>query len=347
MTYLPFGVTTIRIVGEPEQWIPMTLQWQKKPLATEPDIFTCGAALVSEEPNRKTYISHVVVHDPAGAAKKVQQYYDMGIRDIKLYWRLRYPELISALHKANELGMNVCAHIDRKVTLRDSVVQLGVKDLEHLHPYGMELLTNEALQEVQDSLRKYYPSQKGVFLGWEMEVWTKLGLNNPKMDNSIALLKKHHVSLTPTIHIFGQALGLSYIKGPVTIENGGLNTTDFTPVQLKRCLKGYSIMMSYLRKMYDEGVQLNIGTDCPGAGQAVLSEMLLIHETGIPMKDVLKMATLNNAKAIGRSELYGSVEKGKRADLIIFDTNPLEKPEGLTGKKIVVKDGIEYNHMIK
>src|SRR6202012_966641 len=118
------------------------------------------------------------------------------------------------------------------------------------------------------------------------EVWRQVGRNNGKMLHSIGLLKKYHASLTPTIHIFGQALGLSYIKGPVLIENGGLNTEDFSPEQKRRCLAGYDIMLSYLKKMCDTGIPLNIGTDCPDGGKATLSEILLIHNRGISMASV-------------------------------------------------------------
>jgi hypothetical protein len=338
-TYLPYGVTTIRIVGEPESWIPMTLDWQYHARSNEPDIYTCGAALVSKEDNRKTYINHVVVDGPDAAEKKIQQYYDEGIRDIKLYWRLRYPEFTAALNKARALHMNVCGHIDRKVTTRDSTVVLGLREFEHLHPYGVEILTADELQAVQAFVNRQYGSGKGSFLGWEMEVWRKLGRNNARMLHSIDLLKQYHASLTPTIHIFGQALGQSFIKGPLNIENGGLNTEDFTPAQRARCLEGYAVMMSYLKIMYDKGIPLNIGTDCPDGGKAVLSEMLLIHQAGIPMRRVFAMATLNNARAIGREKMYGSIDKGKKADLLIFETNPLQNPNGLIGEKTIIKDG--------
>jgi imidazolonepropionase-like amidohydrolase len=339
-TYLPYGITTVRMVGEPESWIPMTLDWQQHPTATTPDVYTCGAALVSKEEGRKTYINHVVVNDPQEAAKKVREYYDKGIRDIKLYWRLRYPEFTAALHQAEILHMNVCAHIDRLVTKRDSVLALGLKDIEHVHPYGIETLTAEQLQQVQNTTAQYYPVTKGGFFGFEMEVWNEIGENNPKMLHSIALLKQYKASLTPTIHIFGQAAGQSYLKGPVTIENGGLNTEDFTPAQRQRCLRGYHILMSYVKKMADEKIPLNLGTDCPDGGKAALSELLLLHEAGIPMTTVLQIGTLNSARAIGREDLYGSIEPGKRADLLIFDKNPLTDPASLLANKTIIKDGV-------
>jgi imidazolonepropionase-like amidohydrolase len=341
--YLPYGITTVRMVGEPEQWIPMTLEWQTHPLPRAPDVYTCGAALVSREPGHRTYIGHVAVTDPADAAAKVRQYYRLGIRDIKLYWRLQYPDLISAFHQAQALHMHVCAHIDRRVTARDSVLALGVKDLEHIHPYGVDVLDDADLARVQLYADSHYGTGKGAFVGWQMEVWNQVGENNARMAHSIDLLKKYHASLTPTLHIFAQALGLSYMKETLTIEHGSFDTRDFSRAQLDRCRRGFAIMGAYVKKMYEQGVQLNLGTDCPEGGRSALSELLLLNRLHIPMADVLKIATINSARAIGREALYGSIEPGKKADLIIFARSPLQDPVNLLGAKEIIKDGNPFN----
>lgn len=51
---------------------------------------------------------------------------------------------------------------------------------------------------------------------------------------------------------------------------------------------GYRVMASYVKRLHDAGVPLNIGTDMPDPGKAVLSEMLLLHDAGIPMTDVFR-----------------------------------------------------------
>lgn len=101
-------------------------------------------------------------------------------------------------------------------------------------------------------------------------------------------------------------------------------------------------MGSYVKMMFDKGIQLNIGTDTKNPGKVVLSEMLLLNDLGIPMPDVLAIATLNNAKAIGFEHLYGSIEPGKKAHLIIFEQNPLENPQNLRSQKTVIKDGVVW-----
>ena len=103
-------------------------------------------------------------------------------------------------------------------------------------------------------------------------------------------------------------------------------------------------MISYLRRMYEDGVRLNLGTDTHDPGQASLSEMLLLHEAGIPMAAVFKIATLTSAQDIGQEARYGTIEAGKRADLILFDRNPLKDPRGLLGPKTVIKDGVVWSN---
>ena len=52
-------------------------------------------------------------------------------------------------------------------------------------------------------------------------------------------------------------------------------------------------------------------------------EMQILSESGIPNAEVLKIATLNSAKAIRMSDQLGSIEVGKWADLFIIKGNPI------------------------
>jgi len=57
---------------------------------------------------------------------------------------------------------------------------------------------------------------------------------------------------------------------------------------------------------------------------------------------VFKIATLNSAKAIGLESHYGSIEKGKKANIIIFNSNPLKNSHNLLEKKTIIKDGVVF-----
>jgi hypothetical protein len=170
-----------------------------------------------------------------------------------------------------------------------------------------------------------------------LEAANYVGANNPKIIALIKKMKASKASMTTSLHFFAQYFGRSYFTSVPKASR--FVTTGFTPEQKARCIAGYTILAGYVKRMHDEGVMLAIGTDHKDGGRAVLSEMILLSEAGIPMKDVLRIATVNSAKYIEMENIYGSIEKGKKANLVIFDKDPLHDPRNLLEKKTVIKDG--------
>ncbi len=94
-----------------------------------------------------------------------------------------------------------------------------------------------------------------------------------------------------------------------------------------------------ITEMLKQGINVTLGTDGQGSGSnldlfetmkftALLQKGIQEDATLLPAYEVLKMATINGAKALGLEKEIGSLEEGKSADLIILDlnnivTNPL------------------------
>lgn len=85
-----------------------------------------------------------------------------------------------------------------------------------------------------------------------------------------------------------------------------------------------------ITKMVKEGINVSIGTDGQGSGTnldlfesmkftALLQKGISEEPTQMPAYEVLKMATINGAKALNLEEKIGSIEEGKQADLIILN----------------------------
>lgn len=72
-------------------------------------------------------------------------------------------------------------------------------------------------------------------------------------------------------------------------------------------------------------------------------ELWLNKSGGMSSLDVLRLATINGAKAIGLDGDLGSLEKGKLADLVIMDKNPLEDIRNTNTIKYVMKNGRLYD----
>ena len=345
--YIPYGVTVVRDVGSAESDLPMLIAWMRR-APNAPDFYPVGAQLISPEKGRVSPPFQAVLADSEAAARKVQEYYRLGIRNIKLYWRLRAPEFRVALHEAQKVGMNVTGHVDQQVMTIDQALDLGLRNFEHLFTFAMSTLTEAEL----DSLYAGVPANlgvtqetagdvRGLFFLITMEFWNHVGPNNPRMLALIAKFKADDASLTPTLHVIAERLHLTYFTSP---PHGAFDDESaYTPQQRSRALAGYRIMVWYLRRLYEDGIRLNLGTDTYDPGKAVLSEMLLLHDAGIPMAGVFKIATLNSAQDIGQGVLYGAIEVGKRADLILFERNPLEDSRNLLGPKTVVKDGVVWS----
>ncbi len=88
----------------------------------------------------------------------------------------------------------------------------------------------------------------------------------------------------------------------------------------------------------------NIGLGGHGEMQGIQNhwEMWLLASGGMNNHDVLRVATLNSARAIGLDSDLGSLEPGKMADLIILEKNPLENIRNSTSIQFVMKNGFLY-----
>jgi len=107
--------------------------------------------------------------------------------------------------------------------------------------------------------------------------------------------------------------------------------------------KVIKVQQENLKRMFDEGITLALGTDAgnPGTvhGGSMLIEMMAWRQAGIPLDAILSAATINNAKVTKDDGQLGSIEVGKYADLIILDKNPLVAVENFSSINTVIKHG--------
>ena len=93
-----------------------------------------------------------------------------------------------------------------------------------------------------------------------------------------------------------------------------------------------------LRKIHAAGGVLALGTDQTN-GAAVHREMELLVAAGIAPLDVIRIATFNAAKFLGKEDLLGSLEEGKLADMVLLNADPLEDINNAKKIHLVIKNG--------
>lgn len=341
--YLPYGITTVRSCGDPERWLPMLREWMHS-TPDSPDFYACGGALVS--PNDRHYPGHVEVNGPDSARAKVREYHDAGLKHLKVYWRLREPEFAAVMDEARLLGMNVTGHVDYKVIGIERAMELGLRQFEHAYTLGVDAIDSTGYAYINgqvfvDHYARYIKGESvpGSFFISRIEAFNYLGSDNAAMLALIDSLRTRGAGVTPTLHVFAQRFGLTYFTTPSS-RAGYDDTEVLSDSALTRCRGGYRILAGYVKKMFDAGNPLTVGSDWADPGKACLSEMLLLHDCGIPMADVLTAATWNGAKEMGIEAETGSIEAGKKAHLIVFDNDPLVRPENLLEGMTVIKDGV-------
>jgi imidazolonepropionase-like amidohydrolase len=111
---------------------------------------------------------------------------------------------------------------------------------------------------------------------------------------------------------------------------------DETPEQMKERKQNYQFNISQLSHYHDAGITILAGSDAAVLNalvypaQSLIQELQIFQEAGLKPIDILRAATINGARFLKKDKEMGSIDVGKRADLVILDSNPLENINATT-----------------
>ncbi|WP_205508813.1 metal-dependent hydrolase family protein [Longitalea arenae] len=150
-------------------------------------------------------------------------------------------------------------------------------------------------------------------------------------DEVMQLMKQHGTYYVPTITA-GRSVGDS-AKKP------GYYPALVTPKALAIGPK----IQSTFAKAYKAGVKIAFGTDAGvyAHGKNWL-EFVYMVESGMPAMEAIQSATVAAAELVGVADKIGSIEKGKLADIIALDGDPVKDIQAVGRVVFVMKDGIVY-----
>ncbi len=115
-------------------------------------------------------------------------------------------------------------------------------------------------------------------------------------------------------------------------------------VAMKAAVIGPQIQETFA-KAYKRGVKIAFGTDTGVSFHGLNAwEFIYMVEGGMPAIEAIQSATVTAAALVGRSDDLGKIEKGKLADIVAVNGNPLEDIKSVLKVAFVMKDGVVFRN---
>ncbi|NUZ10467.1 amidohydrolase family protein [Pseudoalteromonas sp. McH1-7] len=261
---------------------------------------------------------------------------DNGYVQVKLYSSIDPSWVKPISERAHSRGLRLSGHVPAFMTAEQAIAN-GYDEIQHINMLFLNFLAGE---EVDTRTQKRFS-----LMG---EQASGLSLDSPEMNAFIKLLSDKKVVVDPTVSTFRSLLMSEDQK--VNPEFAAIS--EHMPIAFARGLKGAEMhvdeqfklsyqesgeaMQKMLKKLYDAGVPMVPGTDNI-AGFTLIRELELYVDAGIPAAEVLNMASIESAKLMGVAHQTGSIAKGKVADLVLVDGDPLKDITALQKVALVIK----------
>ena len=336
-TLLRFGVTTVRDPGAITADALLLRRLLENGEVDGPRFITAGRILNDSDFSPPGFAP---VHDEAHVRDEIRWQAIAGVDAIKVYSSMP-PNLVAvAIDEAHRRGLPIIGHLGR--TTWTEAARLGIDGVEHAAPWSRVY--------VKASDREAMPNSMFGRVYWLEH------LDDAAIDEMIAALVEHHVVVDPTLMATMQTkfwaddkrwtenADLAFV--PESLRKGwaaGGFTKDWTPEQFAEAKRSWPILLSLIKKMYDRGVTIVVGTDTPTAwivpGASLHDEMKLLNDAGIPPLAVIRIATFNAARALHRENEFGSIRTGLRADLVVLSKNPIESIANTRTIDLVIQNG--------
>jgi imidazolonepropionase-like amidohydrolase len=322
--YLAAGVTSIRDCGNEFDFITSVRDAIRDGKGLGPRVLLAGLI----DGDSKLSLGAYITNDPDQAVRYVRKYKDAGFEQIKVYESVKLDVLKAIAAEAHRLGMTVTGHVPSGITPFEAV-EAGMDQINHMLP-------NVFLS----AFPKGAKAKMGVFPPFD--------INSEDAQHAIRFYKEHRTVIDPTMALFDlqwrdadkpvEQTEPGAVKVAPELARSIINTGlpgAFTP----RLRKGFDAALTFIAALQHAGVPIVVGTDQAVPGYSVYREMELYVQGGLSPMEAIQAATIVPARAMKVDRDTGTVEAGKRADLVVVDANPLESISNIRKVRTVFANG--------
>jgi imidazolonepropionase-like amidohydrolase len=309
--YLANGITTVRgMQGHPQQ---LTLRENaKKDLVVSPNLYLAGPVFNDQN-----------IGSPQHAIDKVREQKEEGWDLIKVHEGLTVEEYDAMARTAKEVGMRFGGHVPDAVGLVHAI-DMGQETFEHMDGY-LEYLGGDKGPIDEKKLAAIVKKSKaaGVWVVPTSALWAVVY-------NGIPL---------ETLKAYPE---LKYVPAGAVATWAKLyeGRAKETAAVSKNLLANRQRLLSAL---YKGGVKILMGSDAPQQftlpGFSLQRELLYMRDAGMSPYEILKSGTVSPGRYFAKQDSFGTIETGKRADLVLLNANPLSDIRNVSKIKGVMVRG--------
>ena len=343
LLYLTNGITTIRNMWGYEgfrfgHWLFGTRVFNHLQLKKQidegnivgPSIYTAGPILDGDPPFSPKFMYLHAIKEKKQIEKIIKEQVNKGYDFIKIYSNLSKKNFDNIIEIARYYGIPVAGHVPDSVGIKH-VLESKVQSIEHLYgfinPYYPELnVKKEDIKEL-------------AHLAAEKNVW-----------NCPTMIANERLANINRQQDFENEHQMEYISEKNKKAMRFL-LKESNKLFVKKGVKANHTYMENLcnviQQLQNEGAGILLGTDKATpyvvAGFSEHLEMKLLSNAGLSNYEVIKTATINAARCLKKENEIGTIEKGKKADLIIMSDNPFHNLDTIYNHRGVIKSGVFYS----
>ncbi|TMB81001.1 MAG: hypothetical protein E6J52_00120 [Chloroflexi bacterium] len=349
--YLAFGVTTVRDPGGSLTRSVLLRRDVAEGRRIGPRMFIAGPILDGIPPLWPEMTLLVDTVERAEAAVRFLAAQEVDF--IKVYNSVPERSLEAIVRTAHKLKLRVTGHVPRSLTMTRAI-EIGMDGLEHVRVTGREMLSPEEAAKLD-----YLPVRRR-----EAMLWERFDLSSPKFASLVERIAKKGVFLDPTFVVDAAPVrsdeereraermdGLpDWIAETIRPARAARDAADPNRVMeqpqdvMELGRSGLRKRQQFIRMCADAGVRLVTGTDFTGLGEdlpgrGVQQELGYLVACGLTPLAALRASTITAAAALGKEREMGAIERGKLADILVLDKDPLAEVRNIAAIRAVVHGG--------
>jgi imidazolonepropionase-like amidohydrolase len=318
--YVANGVTTVRGVWGAPNHLVLRDRIERGELLG-PRLFVYGPAMNGRS-----------TPTPEVGTAQVREYEQAGYDGLKIHEGLSLATFEAIARAAKQAGIPFAGHVPNDVGV-ERALAAGQRSIEHLDGY-VEALEGSEPQKAQGAAE---PSKTPVGLDSSVALDR---IDEKRIAALVTATRRAGAVVVPTMVVWRTLFGdaklaslrelpeLAYVPATDVEQWVNEKTEEDEHAPPQEQLRKLMALRDRLLKAFADAGLVMLGSDAPQSfsvpGFSLRNEMRAMVEAGMTPWQVVEAATVAPARFLGREAEFGTVEVGKRADLILVDGNPLD-----------------------